>query len=450
MPQEANIYGLWFGKQTAKASENTAPAHRAIQVGGDMNIARDDGTENWSDMTKYGGNTDWINSLTGNGNPAIEATPSETGAMLWLAHGSEVATAGTNNVWTIAGAPGSGQFTLVIWDGAQSIQVPNVLNTMTAASLDTAIEAAMLAAGYAANQVTCAGGPLNTTAITVTFSGVGSAAKPFYLSKTADTTAPAATLTNTTSAVRTKHTYTPQITQGHWATFVKRMGTTVITRQSFIDCLIGGFTLESSTANKATRLTPTILSLDPGKVVATDPVAGLPTGIDGKPFLYTDGTGTFTVDGFVQQGQSQMTMSVTEDRTPVPGDDVVPYDFAVGTPAVTIGVTLVFDAVGLAEYNRLVYGTATPAAGTKPLRNIPALGSYSFDLKQKDNQGNLSGNELKATIPGVKWAVPDAPGPNPSGGNTEIALAGSMRPLGGSTQPYTLDVWNGDTAAYAA
>jgi hypothetical protein len=123
MPLEPNISGLWFGKQSAKATENTTPTHRAIQVGGDFNIARDDGNENWSDLTKYGGNTDWINSLVGNGNPAIEATPSETGALLWLAHGAEVATAGTNNVQTLSGNPTTGVFTLNIWDGYQTIPV---------------------------------------------------------------------------------------------------------------------------------------------------------------------------------------------------------------------------------------------------------------------------------------------------------------------------------------
>lgn len=450
MPMEPNVYGLWFGKQPAKGTENTAPVHRAIQVGGDFNIARDDGNEGYSDLTKYGGNTDWINSLVGNGNPAIEATPSETAAMLWLAHGSEVVVAGTNNVWTIAGSPSSGVWTLNIWDGNSPIAITGITNTVTSGALDTSIEAAMAAAGYGANQVVVAGGPLNTTPITITFSGVGSASKPFYLTKTADTTSPAVTLTNTTPGVRTKRVYVPQITQGHWATFVKRIGTTVIQRQAFIDALIGGFTLESSTANKATRLTPQILSLDPGKVIATDPAAALPTGVDGKPFLYTEATGTFAVDGFVQAGQSQMTFTVTEDRSPVYGDDAVPYDLAVGKPAVTIGATIVFDATGLAEYNRLVYGTASPATGTKPLRNIPALGSYAFDMKQKDNQGNLTGNEMKVTIPGVKWAVPDAPGPNPEGGNTEVALAGSMRPLGGAIQPYTIEMWTGETAAFTA
>jgi len=340
MPMEPNIYGLWVGKQTAKGTENTTPSKRLAQVGGDFNIARDDGNENWSDLTKYGGNTDWINSLVGNGNPAVEATPTEMAYLLWLAHGAEVVTAVT--------------------------------------------------------------GP------------------------------PAAQ----------KHTFTPQLAQGHWCTFVKRIGTTVVQRQSFIDCLIGGFTIEGSTANKAVRITPNVLSLDPGKVVASDPAAALPTD---KAFLYTEATGTFTIDSVVVQGQSQFTFTVNEDRSPVYGDDAVPYDLAVGQPSVTIGVTVIFDAVGLARYNTLVYGTACPATGAKPIRNIPALGSYSAYFKQKDNTGALTGREFKLTIPGVKWAVPDAPGPNPDGGNTEVALAGSMRPLGGATQPYTIDVSTSNT-----
>lgn len=337
MPMEPNIYGLWVGKQTAKGTENTAPGKRLIQVGGDFNIARDDGNENWSDLNKYGGNTDWINSLVGNGNPAIEGTPTELAYLLWLAHGSEVVT-------SVTGPP-----------------------------------------------------------------------------------------------TAQKHTFTPVITPGHWCTFVKRIGTSVVQRQSFIDCLIGGFTLEGSTANKALRITPSVLSLDPGKVVAADPAAAIPSGDDGRPFLYTEATGTFTIDTVVVQGQSQFTFTVNEDRSPVYGDDAVPYDLAVGNPTVTIGVTVIFDAVGLARYNQLVYGTASPATGTKPIRNLPALGSYSAYFKQKDNAGALTGRECKITIPGVKWAVPDAPGPNPDGGNTEIALAGAMRPISGQ-QPYTIDV----------
>lgn len=452
MPQEPNIYALWFGKQSAKGVENTTPTHRVIQVGGDLAINRDDGQEAWSDLNKYGGQTDWINTLTGSGTPAIEATASELGALLWVAHGAETAVAGTDNVQTLtAGTATGGTFDLLIYNGTTTITVAAVAWNVTSAALDTAIEAALAAAGYAATQVTAAGGPLNTTPITVTFNGTQTAKRPWATMTTTTTSLTGGTgpaITQTTPGVRAKHTFIPQATQGHWCTFCKRIGSSVIQRQSFIDCLVGGFTIEGSTANKAVRITPNILSLDPGKVLATDPAAALPTGIDAKPFLYTEASGLFVMDGTTIQGQSSFTFTVNEDRGPVYGDDVVAYDLAVGQPTVAISITLIFDSVGLARWNNLVYGSTAPVAGTKPLRTIPGLGSYSWDYKQKDGQGTLTGNRFVGTVPGVRWAIPPAPGPNPQGGNTEITLAGGMRPLGGAIQPYTLDVYNADTVAY--
>jgi hypothetical protein len=90
----------------------------------------------------------------------------------------------------------------------------------------------MTAAGYTGTPVVTGGGPLNTTPITVTFSGTGAASKPFYLTKTTDTTSPAVTLTATTPAVRTKHTFSPSLTQGFYATFVRSVGTTSRQRHS--------------------------------------------------------------------------------------------------------------------------------------------------------------------------------------------------------------------------
>ena len=446
MPLEAHVHGVWLGKQTAKGTENTTPAHRMVLQSGDMETQRDDGKTNWSDLNKYGGHTDYVNSVLGQGTPVFEATPSETGFAMWAAHGAETVTAGTDNVQTLGGSPGSGTFTLLIDDGGQNlISVPGIANNVASAALATSINAAMLAAGHTGTPVVCTGGPLNTTPITVTFSGVTTAKRPFTLSKTADTTSPAVSITNTTPGVRTK----PQALPGHWLTLVRRVGATVVQRHSYVDTLVNGITLEAATSQKEVRLGLNLLSLNPGKVLTSDPTANLPTGIDLKPFLYTDGAGAFTIDGTVFRGQSQFQFSTTEGRTPVPGDDVTVHDLAVSNPGVTIGCTIVFDSDGLGEWNKLFYGTATPAAGTLPLKNIPPLGSYSAVLTQKTPNGNPSGNKLGLTIPGVKWTVPPAPAPNPEGGNTEIALAGEMRPISG-LDPYTIDTWNGDPSAYTA
>jgi hypothetical protein len=336
---EPNIYGLWVGKQTAKGTENTTPGKRLIWVGGDFGFNRDDGEEKFSDLSKYGDRTDYVNSLTGQGTPAVEASATELAYLLWLFHGAE---------------------TVEAVEGPPDVQ---------------------------------------------------------------------------------KHTTVPSTSRGHWATFVRRLGLTGIQRHSYIDSMISQVQIEGSTANKVVRITPTVMSLDPAKVVAADPSAAMPTTI---PFLYTDGAGAFKCDTFVFKGQGQFTFVANEDLSFVYGDNTIPHDLVQGSPTVTIAVTLLMDSDAQAEWNRLVYGNAAPAAGTKPVRTLPPLGSYEFSLTQTDDAGDPTGLQFDLGVPGVKWAIPDAPGPNPEGGATEIALAGAMRPVAGE-DPYTIDVYTEDS-----
>lgn len=343
---EPNVYALIAAKQTARNSPVALNSltRRYLQVTGGMAINRDDGKEDYGDVpvsgtpasSKYGSSTDWVNSLLGQGEPGIEATPTELAHLLWLFHGAETVT-------TITGPPAAA-----------------------------------------------------------------------------------------------KHTFTPQLNRGHYFTLFERVGASVITRRKHNDCLIDRVQIEGSTANKAVRITPRIISLDPGENQTADPTV-IPALPADRPFLYTDGVGSFTIDGVVVNGHSQFSLVIDDAWTPVFGDDVIPLDLVQGNPVVTIACTMHFDANALAEYNRIVYGTATPAIGARPSKNVAALGSYSFDLKQRDAAGNLTGREFKLTLPGVKWAPPAAPGPNPAGGGTELAISGEMRPVTGQ-QPYTIDV----------
>lgn len=252
----------------------------------------------------------------------------------------------------------------------------------------------------------------------------------------------------TTSAVtgppaKTKHTSVPLPGLGHWLTFVPRLGSSVVDRESFNDCQIGQVQMEGSTANKRVLITPTVLSLDPGEILAADPSATMPTK-DG--FIYTDGTSRFVIDGTTVRGQSQFTVTFNKDLQPQYGDDVLVHDFSIGKPVATVAVTLILDSVGQGVLYKQLYGTATPATGAKPLKTIPALGSYSFDLRARDASGAVTGDKFVLTMAGVKWNVPEAPGPNPAGGNAELALAGSMRKVSG--QPaFQVDIDN-DAAAH--
>lgn len=252
----------------------------------------------------------------------------------------------------------------------------------------------------------------------------------------------------TTTAVtgppaKTKHTAVPLPGLGHWTTWVTRQGSSVIDRLSYNDCQIGQVQLEGSTANKAVRVTPTVISLDPAEQLAADPAATMP--LD-QTFLYTDGTGAFTLDGTVIRGHSQFTIVMNKDLQPVYSDDVTIYDLAIGAAVTTVAVTMYFDADGRAMWNKLLYGTATPATAAKPRHGLSPMGAYTFTLTQRDRAGVLTGDKLVVTVPSVNWALPNAPDPNAGGGAGELALAGAMRKTSGQPD-WTIAIDN-DAAAF--
>lgn len=339
---EPNFYGAWIGKQSAQGSPNTTPSQRLVKTGGQVVDRRSDGKEQYSDLTKYGNYTDWVDSIIGEGELGIEATPTELAYLLWLFHGGESVTAVT--------------------------------------------------------------GP------------------------------PAAS----------RHQFTPALGQGYWFTLFERVGNQVARRLQHNDCLMTKWTLEASVANKAVKFTPRILSLDPAVPYATDPSASLPTT---RPFLHTDlsanggasADGSLTLGGTTYRTVSNVRVEVDDAWEPVYGDSDRPVDFVQGDPGASVAATLLFDSAALAKFNMLHYGTASPAAGTKPIRQIPATDSFSATYRQRDNTGAWNGLQLDISIPAVKWTLPDAPAPNSGGGMTELALVGEMRrPSSGAA--YTIGV----------
>jgi hypothetical protein len=244
---------------------------------------------------------------------------------------------------------------------------------------------------------------------------------------------------------KSKHAITPLPGLGRWTTWYERLGSQVLTRRRHNDAQISQLQIEGSTGAKAIRLTPSVIVLDPGEIVAADPVAAMPVKV---PFLYTDGTSRFTINGTAFRGHSAFTLLVNKDLQPVYSDDVTVFDLAIGNAVITISVTLYFDATALTLFKQVVYGTAAPATNAKPLKTLGNLGSYGFDLRARDNAGVANGDTFVTTMAGVKWTPPDYPGPNPDGGVPEITLAGAMRKV--AAQPdYEIDI-NCDAAAFVS
>jgi hypothetical protein len=346
---ESNVYGLWVAKQTARGNPANAAVKKLIQVGGDVDANRDDGSENWSDGTRFGDSTDFVNTLIGSGSPVIEAQPDTLAYLCYLFFGGEVA------------------------------------------------------------PVAAAGDP-------------------------------------------TVHTFVPGASTGFWSTWWQRVGLSSIVRQKFNDMRISSLRFEGSTGNKVVKVTPTLTGADPGEKYDTDPTPDVEKGTPGDvtdnlPFIYTEGKGAYTIDGTVFTGHSQFAVVVDDGLAPVYGDDVVPYEFSTGNAAVRLeGITLVLDDASKALYNKIIYDTATPAAGTKPIRTLAGveLGSYGIDLT-RNGVGADALQRFKLDVAGVKWAPDLTVAPAPDGGPIELALAGQHRGVPGQP-PVSVTVHNNDPA----
>lgn len=219
-----------------------------------------------------------------------------------------------------------------------------------------------------------------------------------------------------------KHVATPAAAGGFWSTFWKKVGAADVVREKFADCKIGQITIEGSTGQKVVRVTPTVLSLDPGEKVAADPVKAFDPE---DAFLYTEGESAFEINGEVIRAQSQFNITITENLEPVYTESVVPLEVAPGDPDITAALTLVLNTDGLKIYNREVYGDPEPAAGTKPLKTLAPVGSYEFLLSKSAEL------EFGLDLPGMKWTPDVAVEPNPAGGVAEVSLSGMLQRAAG-------------------
>jgi hypothetical protein len=437
---ETNIYRVWAARQSAKGTPATSATQSFRQVGGTVAAAIESGTENFSDGTIFGDTTTWLNSLTGTGSPALEASTNELAWLLWMFHGTETVTpAGTNDIKTLsmAGTPTGGSTTATV-NGQQ-------VGALAFNATSTAVQAAFEAVPYiGVGNVVAAGGPWPGTPITLTFQGARAkmpvASIVFPASGAAGNSltggsTPAASSANTTPGVNATHTVTASGAAGFWMTWWQTVGASTIQRLKMNDGRIGTITLEASTGTKAMRVTPTLLFVDPAEAYAVDPTPAMPTS---PTMIYTEGAGGWQIDGQVFTGTTQFQLTLNLDLSFLYADDITPFDLVRGNVGATLATSVLFDDTMLAKWNTWLYGTAAPAPGAKPIKRIPPLGSYSSNMQKKDLSGNTYGS-VKTTIPGVQWELPDSPGPSPDQGSAEVALTGRLQRVGANPL-YTIDV----------
>ena len=236
------------------------------------------------------------------------------------------------------------------------------------------------------------------------------------------------TVTNITGPpVKKEHVSVPA-TAWFYGSYWKRVGAQIVERQRFADCVMSQLEITAGTGQRVLRVTPTMISLDPGEKVAADPTLAVTTD---EAFIWTEADGLVDINGTVVGGPTQYTITLNKNLEPIYADSVRPHDLQPGTPSITVSTALVLDADSFALANFMIYGTATPSAGAKPSANLGTVGSFEVEHVQKDHLGVATGNKAKFEIPGVRWEKPSAVAvPNPGGGGGTLELSGSMRKVG--------------------
>jgi hypothetical protein len=177
------------------------------------------------------------------------------------------------------------------------------------------------------------------------------------------------------------------------------------------------------------RVTPGIISLDPGEKIAADPTLGMPVE---DAFLWTEAEGALLLGGTVMNGPTQYTLTLNKNLDPLYADGVTPEDLQPGTPTIAISVAMILNQEAFEFANNLLYASATPAPASKPARFLGGLSSFAVTHAQKDSAGAVTGLQAKFEIAGVRWEKPGAVAvPNPGGGGGTLELSGQMRKVAG-------------------
>jgi hypothetical protein len=432
-PIQSNVFGLWVAKQPGGRGVPvvmTTGTKFCRWVGGDFTTTRADGTEPFSDNTLFGNTVDFVNTILGNGTPVIQGQSGVLAYLHYLACGQETVTGGSNDVQSLASTATGGTFGLIMNGYKTGV---TLASTATAAAVATALNAAINQSGQSlpAAGFVATGGPLPTTPIVLTASGPGLANQPLptiTLDPASTLTGGTATITHTTTGAGVTHVATPNDAGGFWSAWYKALGASGSTKiqHQYNDCRIAALRTEGSSASKVVKLTPTVLSLDPGVISGPiDPTTGDDNTV---PFIYTEGVGTWMIDGEEFEGHSSFAMEAQWGLQEWYGDDVTPFALVSLRATVLLqAITVLVDAQGLTRYNQLIYGTHSPAVGTKPIHALSPLGSYACQFNKKSPYTGLTSESAKYEVPSVKWDPGLAIAPNVLGGPVELPMAAEFR-----------------------
>lgn len=236
------------------------------------------------------------------------------------------------------------------------------------------------------------------------------------------------------------HTITSAGTAGAWATWWQKVGATVgPQRELYSDSKIAKLTISCAEKQNVMHYAMKIASLNPGQVYTVDPAK---TEATTDPYFWTETSGLVTFDGSVMSDVNEEIVEVDTGIKPYWANSITPSQLIEGKGTITSTLkTIVTDGM-LAEYQKAIYGEASPAAGKTPVKTVFYAAASTVYEKSATR---------KVTITRPRIAIkPDemAVGAQREGGEIPIAFGGTCLKEG-ATAALTIVALSGEKESYA-
>lgn len=205
------------------------------------------------------------------------------------------------------------------------------------------------------------------------------------------------------------HTFTPASTLPY-LTIWRRIGPSAAggLYEKFVDCKVAQLVFNSQ-AGGLLLVTATFMGINAQSKTAAEVTVTVETT---NSFIHADGVGALKIEGVAVASVEQFGLTINNNAVLQQGDSVAGYAITEAMLAIEASTTHLVEDFGL--WNRFVYGSATPADGTGPSRNILELAGAPAGLDFKWTRPGAPARSLEFLLPRVE-AIPATIEPNVNG-----------------------------------
>lgn len=225
---------------------------------------------------------------------------------------------------------------------------------------------------------------------------------------------------------------------GEWGTWWQESGATVKQREAYYDAKIAKLAWSIGASQNFAHMDMDIMALKLGEIFTTVPTK---TEATTDPFIWPEITGSCVIDGLTLTDVEEDLLTIDTGMEAFYGDSHEPAQLIEKKGTIVRSVKTIVTDQTLQEYNKTIYGTTSPTAGTRPVKTVLYAGIQTVLTKSATR--TLTINTPNVAIDPADMAV----FAQPDGGKVEISFGGNAL-KNGATAQLTVTALTADATGY--